>query len=125
MTRPWKKLPFLAILLRISFLILSSLFLLCSFPVPCCYITVSSSLVKDGTVDTSGVSASVPKPRWLTELFQLNDASVEWFIYSSNSSLLGSYFLSGLILHMINFQFLNHNTNCVLYFYKSMLIHRL
>lgn len=56
-------------------------------------------------METSGVSASVPKPCWLTELFQFTDASasIEWFICSSNSNLFGSYFLNGLILHMISF----------------------
>lgn len=56
-------------------------------------------------MDTFGVSASVRKPCWLIELFQFTDASaiIEWFIYSSNANLFGSYFLNGLILRMISF----------------------
>lgn len=56
-------------------------------------------------MDAAGVSASLPKPCWLIELFQFigSSASIEWFIYSSNSNLLVSYFLNGPILHVISF----------------------
>lgn len=51
------------------------------------------------------MSASLPKPCWLTDLFQFTgaSASIEWFIYSSNSNFLGSYVLNGPILHVISF----------------------
>lgn len=48
---------------------------------------------------------ALPKPCWLTELFQFTGAStsIEWFIYRPNYNLLGSYFLNGPILPVISF----------------------
>lgn len=74
----------------------SSLFLPCSLP-------LHGSVTQTG--DNSRESASIPRPDWLTELFQFIGAStsIEWIIYGSNSSLAGRYFLNCLILHVINF----------------------